>query len=195
MYPHSSLAQAEQQPCTVASALFLSSPLNMVPNIIFQNDVPVRPNIIELANYEVPRSENSTPPNRGIYFWGSGTRVKFLHTQFQLYVTDSFILVYTSTIFFLGYILSGEIQCMHACIGGFITCRSHYMRKEPETTCTVTSRNIHAGMASGISRVILYFWCAKQVPSSSKKQHVQTFEADICYQFSERKPTNITWMI
>ena len=81
------------------------------------DDVPVQSRlIIELANYEVPRSENSTPPNQGIYFWGSGTRVKFLHTQFQLYVTDSFILVYTSTIFFLGYILSGEIQCMHACM-------------------------------------------------------------------------------
>jgi hypothetical protein len=79
------------------------------------DDVPVQSRlIIELANYEVPRSENSTPPNRGIYFWGSGTRVKFLHTQFQLYVTDSFILAYTSTIFFLGYYLARYNVCMHA---------------------------------------------------------------------------------
>lgn len=159
------------------------------------DDVPVQSRlIIELANYEVPRSENSTPPNRGIYFWGSGTRVKFLHTQFQLYVTDSFILVYTSTIFFLGYILSGEIQCMHACIGGFITCRSHYMRKESETTCTVTSRNIHAGMASGISRVILYFWCANKYQVVPKNNMYKPLKQIYVTSFQNENQPN-TWII
>jgi hypothetical protein len=76
--------------------------------------------IIELlANHEMPRSENSTPPNRGIYFWGvqeQDTEVKFLHTQFQLWQTLSIHLGMYFQNVFLGLLSAGRdtlYACMH----------------------------------------------------------------------------------